>query len=115
MRLTIRSLAVLFALALIAMLHACDGCEDGDEDDADDCSDIVAEPITDCESICNEDTCAIVQQCDDYIQGGAPENCVSECLKGCAKGCVPVGAAECIDGFTDCEALIACLEPSFTL
>lgn len=106
-------LAVLTALAGLVIAVGC-----GDEDDNDEeyeCDDLVDNPTTDCDSVCTEETCTVLQECQDYVDVGSVDHCINECFKGCRAGCIPVGTEECLETYTDCESLIECLEPLFNM
>jgi hypothetical protein len=110
--------AIRFPIALLILVFSASlfyACVGGDDDDDDDCDALVDEPLTDCKSVCNDKTCEAVLQCEDYIDVGPPEDCVAECLEGCETGCIPAGTEECLENFTDCDTLIACMKPLFNL
>lgn len=106
-------LTVGFVFLAAVFIHAC--ASDEHDDDDDDCGSAIPNPLTDCESVCNENTCAVALECEDYIEIGAPDDCLSSCMQGCEAGCIPEGAGACLENFTDCESLIQCLTPLFTL
>jgi len=107
--------AVWFAAALILTATAAAiSCGDGHSSGGgDDCRQHVSDPMTDCNAVCTAQTCALAEQCQDYVNVGSGANCIKECLAGCAAGCIPVGTTDCIAKFTDCQTLSNCLTSLF--
>lgn len=96
-----------------AGILSCGNDDDSQNDEDLDCSDFVDDPMTNCESICTEETCATVLECDDYVNVGGVGDCLETCFQGCKAGCVPVGIVDCLEQFADCPTLIECLTPLF--
>ena len=110
-------LMMLLLMTLAAGLAVLAACEDEDstEDDEDDCKALVDDPITDCESVCTQETCNAMLKCEDYVDAGSTDDCIADCFKGCELGCIPVGTEECVDKFDDCDSLVNCLKPLFNV